>query len=217
MKSPREARRQRRNRLEARLQGRIPRSPGRTLDPERRLRGLADREPDIEPEAQGGFGRDLSRRLGPRGKFMVIAILIGGLITAGDLIWERVTNQTAISADPLNLAQVGLGHALYDQHCAYCHGVDLEGKPGWDGEFPDGRRPPLPLEGTGPIWRLSDHDLFDLTKYGGQVFSPPSYRNEMPGFEGQLSDADIWAILAFIKSRWSDETRARQAEATGEG
>ena len=32
----------------------------------------------------------------------------------------------------------------------------------------------------------------------------------MPGFGNALSDAEIWAVLAFIKSSWPPEIRARQ-------
>jgi mono/diheme cytochrome c family protein len=34
----------------------------------------------------------------------------------------------------------------------------------------------------------------------------------MPGFEMQISDAGIWALVAFMKSKWSEETRQRQEE-----
>ena len=51
-----------------------------------------------------------------------------------------------------------------------------------------------------------------IAKFGGQPFSPPDYRNDMPGFEGRLSDADIWAVLAYVKSRWPEAVRERQRE-----
>ena len=86
-------------------------------------------------------------------------------------------------------------------------------KPGWDGQYPAGGRPALPLDGETAITRLSDQDIMDVTKYGGQPFSPADYENDMPGFEMQLSDADIWAIVAFIKSRWSEDAIERQREA----
>jgi mono/diheme cytochrome c family protein len=216
MRDARTARRERRARLEQRLSGRIPKAPGRTIDPARRLRGLVDTEEDAPPPVSRGLIGDAAAKLGPRGRFLAAAVFIGAMITGGSVFWDRYSNQTAISADHTNAAQVGLGRSLYGQHCAYCHGVDLAGKPGWDGEYPDGSRPALPLDGSAPIWRLSDRDIFDVTKFGGQPFSPPSYRNEMPAFEGQLADADIWAILAFIKSRWPEETRAKQQEVAAE-
>ena len=196
---------------------RVPRTPGRTLDPERRLRGLVDL-PDDDSAAAGPpstLGR-LGRRLGAKGRFLVVAMFIGAAITIGSIYWDRWSNETATVADHANPAQVALGHSLYDQHCAFCHGAALEGRAGWDGDYPAGKRPALPLDGTAAIWRLADRDLFDVTKFGGQPFSPPSYENGMPGFEGRLADADIWAILAYVKSRWPEEVRERQREAAGE-
>lgn len=192
---------------------RVPRAPGRTLDPERRLRGLVDIEPDepAGPASSLPFGQ-LGRRLGPKGRFLVAASIIAAAITAGSVYWDRWSNDHATAADHANPAQVALGHSLYDQHCAFCHGQDLAGKPGWDGEYPSGGRPALPLDGSGAIDRLGDRDLFDVTKFGGQPFSPPSYRNDMPGFEGRLSDADLWAIVAFVKSRWPEAVRERQRD-----
>jgi len=32
----------------------------------------------------------------------------------------------------------------------------------------------------------------------------------MPGFGDTLSDREIWAVLAYIKSRWPEEIRQRQ-------
>ena len=216
MRDPKSARRDRRARFEQRLSGRIPKAPGRTLDQRRRLGILADEDEDRSTKTGGSLLGGVAERLGPKGRFLAAAVVIGAVITAGDLFWERYTNQTAVSADHTNAAQVGLGHTLYDQHCAFCHGADLAGKPDWDGEYPNGGRPPLPLDGSAPTWRLSDRDMFDVIKYGGQPFSPPSYHNEMPAFETELADADIWAVIAFVKSRWPDEAHTRQQEATAD-
>src|SRR3546814_8098208 len=102
------------------------------------------------------------------------------------MAWDRWNSDHATAADHANPAQVALGHSLYDQHCAFCLGADLAGKPGWDGDYPAGGRPAVPLDGSGAVARLGDRDLFDVTKFGGQPFSPPDYRNAMPGFEGRL-------------------------------
>ena len=206
--------RQRRLGRMADMNPRVPREPGRTLDPERRLRGLVQVEDDVAagPTAASPLGR-LGRRLGPKGRFVAVAAVIAAGITAASIYWDRWSNETATAADFANPAQVALGHSLYDQHCAFCHGPDLAGKPGWDGDYPKGGRPPLPLDGSGPIARLGDRDLFDIAKFGGQPFSPPTYKNDMPDFEGRLADADLWAIIAFMKSRWPDEVREQQREA----
>ncbi|NQW11182.1 MAG: c-type cytochrome [Alphaproteobacteria bacterium] len=203
-----------RRRRMARLDARVPREPGRTLDPERRLRGLVDvtDDDDIDDQASVPLGR-LGRRLGPKGRFLAVAAFIGVGITLVNLYWEQYANEIATAADHTNAAQVGLGHTLYTQYCAYCHGETLIGQAGWDGDYPKGGRPAVPLDGTSPIWRLSDRDMFDVTRFGGQPFSPPIYKNDMPAFEGRLADADIWAILAYVKSRWPEDVHAKQKEA----
>lgn len=210
-------RRRRLSRMSA-VNPRVPRAPGRTLDPERRLRGLVEIEEDddaIDSSSSSALGR-LGRRLGPKGRFLAAAIVIGAGITMGSIYVERWSADTATAADFTNPAQVALGHSLYDQHCAFCHGADLAGRDGWDGDYPNGGRPPLPLDGSGATWRMADRDIFDVIKFGGQPFSPPTYKNDMPGFEGRLSDADLWAIVAFVKSRWPAEAREKQKQAAAE-
>lgn len=158
------------------------------------------------------IGRAMEK-IGAKGRFLVFAILIGAAITVYTVYQDRQAAQNTIAANYSNEAQVGLGSTLYMSNCAFCHGEKLDGKPGWDGDYPNGKRPPLPLDGTAPTWRLSDRDIFDVVKFGGQPFSPPSYRNEMPSFELQLSDADMWAIIAYMKSTWSEEVHERQRQA----
>jgi len=62
----------------------------------------------------------------------------------------------------------------------------------------------LPLNGDGAIRRLSDQDIFEVVKFRGQPFSPSDYKNDIPGFEIRLSDADMWAIVAHMKGIWPE-------------
>ena len=44
-----------------------------------------------------------------------------------------------------------------------------------------------------------------ITKYGlvpGNS-APPDYESDMPTFSDVLSDDEIWAVLAYIKSHWT--------------
>ncbi|WP_420406308.1 c-type cytochrome [Nisaea sp.] len=179
---------------------------------DRLLREIVDAAEDEIEAAESGLAGRVSRKLGPKGRFLAFAILIGVMITTASIYYERRVVETAVRADWQDPVLVSEGRALYRDNCAFCHGDALEGQSGWDGDFPRGHRPALPLDGTAPIWRLSDDDIFDVIKYGGQPFSPRSYKNDMPGFEMQIPDAGIWALVAFIKSRWSEETRDRQEE-----
>jgi mono/diheme cytochrome c family protein len=37
----------------------------------------------------------------------------------------------------------------------------------------------------------------------------------MPVYEGKLSDEEIWAVLAYIKSRWPEKIQQRQENLNG--
>jgi hypothetical protein len=50
-----------------------------------------------------------------------------------------------------------------------------------------------------------------MTKYGRFAGVPATIPSYMPAFAGRLSDGDILAVLAFIKSRWPIGLRAAQA------
>ena len=46
---------------------------------------------------------------------------------------------------------------------------------------------------------------------GAELFKDyPDIISAMPGFGDQLTDEEIWAILAFIKDSWSEENRKTQ-------
>lgn len=115
-------------------------------------------------------------------------------------------------ADPSDLEQVARGKHVYDTRCAACHGARLEGQPNWRERLPSGKFPAPPHDASGHTWHHSDELLFSITKHGIERHAPPGYRSDMPAFAKQLSDDDIWATLAHIKSTWPDETRKWQAE-----
>lgn len=115
-------------------------------------------------------------------------------------------------ADPRNAEQVTIGQAVYAQHCASCHGVNLEGQPNWRQRLPTGNYPAPPHDETGHTWHHPDRYLFETIKYGWQRFAPPGYQSTMQGFQEILNDAEVWAVLAFIKSRWPSAIRAQQEQ-----
>lgn len=138
---------------------------------------------------------------------------LGGTVLAGAvlLVWQPWGGPKP-AADPDDPAQVALGRQVYDAHCASCHGAQLEGQPNWRQRLPSGRLPAPPHDATGHTWHHPDAQLFAITKHGIAAFAPPGYQSDMPSFADQLSDAEIWAVLAYIKSTWPPEIRARQAE-----
>ncbi len=119
-------------------------------------------------------------------------------------------------ADPDDSQQVARGKSVYAQHCASCHGARLEGPPNWQEKLPSGRMPAPPHDASGHTWHHPDAMLFGMTKYGlvPGKYAPPGYQSDMPAFSGTLSDAEIWAVLAYIKSSWPPGVRETQREMT---
>lgn len=114
-------------------------------------------------------------------------------------------------ANPDDPKQVALGRQVYMGNCSACHGANLEGQPNWRRRKADGRLPAPPHDATGHTWHHTDENLFEVTKNGVKPpLAPPGYQSDMPGFGDKLGDAEIWAVIAFIKSRWPQEIRDRQ-------
>jgi mono/diheme cytochrome c family protein len=106
------------------------------------------------------------------------------------------------------------GKTLYTEHCAACHGGDLEGQPNWREVDENGMLPAPPHDETGHTWHHSNTQLFDYTKLGGQEalsrMGVTGFSSGMPGFGDTMSDAEIWDILAFIASTWPAREREIQ-------
>jgi mono/diheme cytochrome c family protein len=140
-----------------------------------------------------------------------IAGVVGASAAGVRLARHVAFAEVAHFADADDPAAVAIGKQLYRQHCAACHGRYLQGQPLWqlNDQFA-GRRAPAHDE-TGHSWQHSDEALFLMTKFGS--FEPaavdrPSF---MPAFKDVLSDADLLAVIAFIKRRWPLGLRASQA------
>jgi mono/diheme cytochrome c family protein len=103
---------------------------------------------------------------------------------------------------------VAHGAEVYAAACASCHGADLQGQPDWRSPGPDGLLPAPPHDPTGHTWHHPDSVLFQITKYGTEAVVRGGYRSAMAGFGDVLSDSDIVAVLAYIKSTWPPRIRA---------
>lgn len=101
------------------------------------------------------------------------------------------------------------GRVLYLANCAGCHGANLEGQPDWMKRLPNGRLPAPPHDESGHTWHHSDEQLFTIVK-GGLGAISPGYESDMPAFEAVLTDAEIRAVLDYIKSTWPERARKYQ-------
>jgi mono/diheme cytochrome c family protein len=144
----------------------------------------------------------------------ILLIALSGMMPglAGRIIVQAQTSPPAPKADPDNAEQVALGQQVYASFCAGCHGGNLEGQPNWRQRLPLGNFPAPPHDETGHTWHHADQWLFEIVKYGGKYHAPPRYRSAMPAYQEMLSDTEIWAVLAFIKSHWSAAIRTQQEQ-----
>ena len=125
-------------------------------------------------------------------------------------LWSR---PSGAAADTANSQQVALGQEVYAANCASCHGENLEGQANWRQRNANGRLPAPPHDDSGHTWHHPDFVLFGITKQGPAKFANLNdYESDMPAYEGVLSDEEIWAVIAFIKSQWSPENQARQEQ-----
>jgi mono/diheme cytochrome c family protein len=139
-----------------------------------------------------------------------IPTLIG--LTASALIATWILVGLRAAAE--NAATIALGRTIYDAQCAACHGAQLEGQPDWQMPLPSGRLPAPPHDATGHTWHHPDDILFRIVKEGTAAIVGGGYESDMPGFADVLSDAEIRAVLAYIKSTWPERERSYQEKIT---
>ena len=106
------------------------------------------------------------------------------------------------SSDPDVEAQTTRGEDLYGTHCIECHG----GATG--GSITD---VPPPHNAQGHTWHHGDCELVDMVLDG---MLPRPGQPTMPAFSDELDEADVDAILAYIKTWWEDEQREQQERVT---
>lgn len=106
--------------------------------------------------------------------------------------------------------ELAVGARVYAKNCASCHGADLEGQANWRQRNEAGRLPAPPHNARGHTWHHDDATLFGITKLGTAEFTGLSIESDMPAFKDVLSDDEIWAVLAYIKSRWPARIRRQQ-------
>jgi mono/diheme cytochrome c family protein len=104
---------------------------------------------------------------------------IGVAFAAGEIIRPKQAAESPATASlvvPPNGTQAHQGYALFLMNCAHCHGSDARGDEGPD------------LHGV----TKSDARISSLIKNG--------IKGEMPKFGEKLSDTDVKALIAFVRS-----------------
>lgn len=145
-------------------------------------------------------------------RFASIAVLFALIAAVAWLGWWQIEQGRRLPMDTRDAAVLAQGRQVYERECAACHGAQLEGQPDWRTRLPSGRLPAPPHDASGHTWHHPSAQLFGIVKHGIQSFAPAGYESDMPAYAGRLSDAEIWAVLAWIKSTWPPEIRARHDE-----
>lgn len=104
------------------------------------------------------------------------------------------------------------GHALYQQHCASCHGANARGAPNWQERDQHGELPAPPHDEEGHTWRHSDAELYQMVSKGWRDPFNKTGRLTMPAFGDVLTPKQIRAVITYLKTLWTTEEREFQAE-----
>jgi mono/diheme cytochrome c family protein len=139
----------------------------------------------------------------------------GGGMTARLAAMILLGGGPALADHDLDGRDIARGATLYAEHCAACHGAELEGAPDWQTPDASGVYPAPPHDETGHTWHHSDAQLIEYTTLGGQEvvarMGLTGFVSGMPGFGDLLGDAEIRDVLAYIRSTWPEDIRAMQA------
>jgi mono/diheme cytochrome c family protein len=101
--------------------------------------------------------------------------------------------------DPNDPALTSRGKVVYAEHCASCHGANLEGQPNWRNGSPTDACPPHRTTRPGTLGTTRTGNCSRWVKNGTAAMMP-GYETDMPAYKEILSDADIWAVLSYIES-----------------
>lgn len=142
--------------------------------------------------------------------FGVVVVLVGllgwtrvGDLPLGQLPWAATRTLTA---------QERRGETIYVAQCQSCHG----GRDG--GSMMD--YPPR-HNANGHTWHHPDCELLEVIREGGnemtramrEMMAPPG-APEMQAFKDKLSEPEIEAVLAYIKTLWTPDERDAQLDVT---
>ena len=163
-------------------------------------------DPNTFPSLRGQVRDALIPPAAPRGRPDDRRVAVGVR-----LVCATFAASIVFTAQAQPLPDLAVGARLYAEACASCHGTELEGQPDWMRPLPSGRMPAPPHDASGHTWHHRDDVLFRLVKEGVTAVVGGGYESDMPGFAGVLSDEEIRAILAFIKSTWPERQRGYQA------
>jgi mono/diheme cytochrome c family protein len=130
------------------------------------------------------------------------------LVAAGQTVIVRANGETPLS----DADRVKSGRAVYERHCASCHGAEAQGAPNWQERDQHGELPAPPHDAEGHTWRHSDAELDGMVSRGWRDPFNKTTRLTMPAFGHVLAPEQIRAVVSYLKTLWSPEQRQFQSE-----
>ncbi len=143
--------------------------------------------------------------------FLILWVL---LVTACQGAANLSSGRAGDTLPTLAPAEIRLGKTVYEQQCASCHGVNLEGQPDWKVQNEDGSFRAPPHDASGHTWHHGDQTLLDAVRLGGARLQPMNVVSAMPAYGELLSEEEMTAVLVYIKSTWPGDLQLYQWEAT---
>jgi mono/diheme cytochrome c family protein len=144
---------------------------------------------------------------------LAVAIIVAATV-AGAVYWST-RDQKPPRLILFDTEQIAAGEHVYQEQCARCHGVNLQGQPNWQTPLPNGRLPAPPHDDSGHTWHHPDSYLFNVTKYGMvPPWAPAGYQSDMPAFKDVLGDQAIVDVLLYIRARWTENALEHQRQVT---
>ena len=151
-----------------------------------------------------------------KARWVVVSAASGLAVLAATVYLTSLGENDGFIDPSADEGRITLGKTVYAANCAACHGVNLEGQANWRERFANGRLPAPPHDKTGHTWHHPDGLLIDMVINGlvpGRT-APPGYESDMPAYDGILSDEEIVAVIAYIKSTWPPKVLQAQKEVT---
>ena len=138
-----------------------------------------------------------------RARILVTSLLLAITTACGS---DR-SDHTPIPGRWYTAEQVEVGRSLFSLHCASCHGDNAEGTANWRVADDNGVYPPPPLNGSAHSWH---HPLVMMERHINAGGAPLG--GVMPGFDQQLTDTEIRAVIAYFQTFWPDDIYAQWRE-----
>ena len=121
------------------------------------------------------------------------------------LLGDQAPAPQPLQSGSADAAQLAAGRNVYLAVCAGCHGRDGEGKP----------HVAVPMHGNSSVRQHDPHNLIVgiLDGIDAQDFPGLERMQEMPGFAGQLSDAELAQLASYLRATWGGQPADVTADA----